>query len=324
MPKKNKEKATHLFVAKKVEQSISPDISPITTNNKDYQNKVILFVSFDLSGSTDFKPKNLDSWGDTFYDFFEAVARTMTLEYRAATPDIFFTTWKFQGDEILFFAEVSTQEGLVQGVKKTYDVLQERSLAIRKETGGALDVKAAAWIAFIDSTTNRVFYPNDFVENQDTPKYHYPPDFIGTSIDEGFRVAKAFSASCRLAIAFELACCLIETEAYSRIYVVGAQELKGIWNKQPEKKYYPALWYSEEKPVSGDNIWSELQDSRTAMARQPDNSERLEKIFKAVPQNIPYFSNLLRAITFGGGKRTIIEKKLSISQEQSLSQRSLE
>lgn len=236
----------------------------------------------------------------------------MTVNYRADTPDIFFTTWKFQGDEILFFAEVSAQEGLVQGVKKTYNVLQERSLAIRKETDDALDVKAAAWIAFIDSTTNRVFYPNDFVENQGTRKYHYPPDFIGTSIDEGFRVAKAFSASCRLAMAFELACCLIETEAHSRIYVVGAQELKGIWNTKPEKKYYPALWYSEGIPASNDDIWSELQDSRTAIARQNDNSHRLEKVFQAVPHNMPYFSNLLDAITFSGGKRTIIEKKLGL------------
>jgi hypothetical protein len=315
MSKKNEAKATQLFVETKVEERISEDKTSVITNNEDYQNKVILFVSFDLSGSTDFKPKNLDSWGDTFYDFFEAVARTMTLEYRADTPDIFFTTWKFQGDEILFFAEVATQDSLVQGVKKTHSVLQQQSTDIRKASNDALDVKAAAWIAFMDGKTNRVFYPNDFVENQETPAYHYPPDFIGTSIDEGFRVAKAFSEPRRLAISFELACCLIETEAHSRIYVVGAQELKGIWNQQSEKKYYPALWYSEETPASSDNIWSELQDFRTAMARQSDNSKRLEKIFQSVPHNMPYFSKLLDAIIFGGGKRAIIEKKLGLEKQ---------
>jgi hypothetical protein len=318
MPKKDSAKATRLLA--EVEKATPEDIMPSTPNNEDYRNKVILFVSFDLSGSTDYKPKNPDSWGDTFYEFFRALAKTMTIEYRADTPDIFFKTWKFQGDEILFFAEVSTQESLVQGVKKAFAVLQEQSIAICKESNDALDVKAAAWIAFIDGTTNRVFYPNDFVENQGTPTYDYPPDFIGTSIDEGFRVAKAFGAPCRLALAFELACCLIETAAHNRIYVVGAQQLKGIWNKQESKKYYPALWYSEEIPTTNDDIWRELQDYRTAMARQIDNSERLKKIFEAVPHETSYFSKLLDAIRFGGGQRTIVERNLNLPQDNVSSQ----
>jgi hypothetical protein len=67
-------------------------------------------------------------------------------------------------------------------------------------------------------------------------------DYIGTSIDKGFRIASGLARSKRIAISFDIAYLLVQENINEarNIYHVGFGELKGIWKQKP----YPALWYS--------------------------------------------------------------------------------
>jgi hypothetical protein len=311
MPKKN------LSQLKEVIGNATQQFQNMPLGKKDYLNKVILFVSFDLTGSTLYKPNNPETWGKTFEVFFTEITDAMVNNAAdEIAPDVVFEVWKFQGDEILFFAEVPSQDILVQGIEKTYSVLLEKSSAVLEESrlnnpAYPLNVKATAWIALIDAVTNRTFFPNDFVQNQGKATYHYPPDFIGTSIDEGFRVAKAFGDSRRLALAFELACCLVDTAALSKIYVVGAQKLKGIWNDHD----YPALWYCEEtdKPSLNSDIWTELRDHRTAILNHSNSNNNLNKVFLSASNNKDYLLQVFNNMKFStDAKLNKIKKALGL------------
>jgi hypothetical protein len=214
----------------------------------------LLFVSFDISGNTEYKitnpskvlsPEQATSkttnnsllgnsgWFDDVGKIFDELISKL------ASSETEFQFWKFQGDELILTVSIQELSEVISALRSIDGILRKISLAMWKEKQ-LLDMKATIWIAAIDGAFNRKF-------DLDVSSIHEGrtiQDYIGTSIDEGFRIASAVARSKRVAVSFDIAFLLVKEriEEMRNIYHVGFAELKGIWKQKP----YPALWYSTE------------------------------------------------------------------------------
>ncbi|GAB6042594.1 hypothetical protein [Endothiovibrio diazotrophicus] len=187
----------------------------------------LLFASYDLVGSTDFKAAHPNDWIATFTDYFDTLNGHLTHEgdegsLQPCQP------WKLLGDEILFFRPIAGIEELEKGVRAYYQAL--------KRFDPGLPVKGCVWAAVIDNEINHRI-----------PKRNYTPadDFLGATIDEGFRIAHALTRPGFLTVSFDVAHLLHRNRSAMRsnVYHVGYERLKGIW----EQRHYPVFWYSENR-----------------------------------------------------------------------------
>lgn len=210
--------------------------------NEKWRFKLRLFVSCDLVGSTAFKGLNRDSaWAETFQGFFREFPRHLQEQYAdppGKVPRVRKTlrTWKFSGDEILFCVEL----------KKFTDVLAhlcafKQALtaypAAWTEKKIPLKLKGTAWLAGFPVTNREVTLE---VEGRATKII----DYIGPSIDLGFRIAK-FSDTRRFPLSADLALMLLDAVDRSEtarqqfhLHLHGLEELKGVISGAP----YPVFW----------------------------------------------------------------------------------
>ncbi len=203
----------------------------------------MLFLSVDLVGSTAFKNaerrKNLSiahPWLDVFRGFYDGFNREF-LNILSANghnenqPRI----WKAAGDELLFCMDLRSLEecwvithGFIQALSNYRDILIKKQLP-------TLDVKGTGWVAGFPILNARV-------------KVQDKEDYIGPSIDQGFRIAK-FASPRHFAISLELAYLISQgtdmtksMSEYARqlskipIHVDGVQELKGVLGGRPYPK----------------------------------------------------------------------------------------
>lgn len=134
-----------------------------------------IFVSFDLTDSTKLKHET-ESWEKVISELFNSMPLVRS----------FLNFWKFNGDELLFYKEIKSLYQIVAIIEGVYSAMHEMSnnLSMQKtqdDTGKSwykVDLKSTIWIAGID-------FKNNFRIN---PPYGY--DFIGSEIDEGFRLTK--------------------------------------------------------------------------------------------------------------------------------------
>lgn len=223
------------------------------------QPEIIIFISFDLSGSTEYKQHNRvthlpywDSedrtlppvhievgWASSVRNAFVALAWKL----EASAPA--FRFWKFQGDELLLNISVSNLQEIVEIMLAIDDVVRQTSLEIWQETKHSLDMKATVWCAAIDDKRNIRLPLDTIFETLNAPKEFV--DYVGTSIDEGFRVAHAFARAKRVTVSYDIALLLLSEppkfpDNNKGFYHVGFDELKGVWNKKP----YPAIWFTTQ------------------------------------------------------------------------------
>jgi hypothetical protein len=152
-----------------------------------------IFFSVDLIGSTEKKFKQLDnldsSWITELSEFIDDFPSTL---------DESFIRWKTLGDEILFYKEVhSSTDILLAANKATYAINKFN----RERADEKMKCKGTIWGAGFP-VTNRAIY-----EKLDKEPPHCPPkiDFVGPSIDLGFRLSK-FSTQMKMVVSFRLAC----------------------------------------------------------------------------------------------------------------------
>lgn len=229
------------------------------------QPELIVFVSFDLSGSTEYKQHNRithlpywDSddktvppvhfeigWARSVRNAFVALA----VQLEASTPN--FRFWKFQGDELLLSVPVTKVQEIVEILLAVDDVVRQTSSEIWQETKHNLDIKATMWCAAIDDKRNIRLRLDEVFESLFDPSPSNVPqnvvDYVGTSIDEGFRVAHAFARAKRVTVSYDIALLLLSEpptfpDNDKGFHHVGFDELKGIWNQKP----YPAIWFTTQ------------------------------------------------------------------------------
>lgn len=142
--------------------------------------------------------------------------------------------WKFSGDEILFWVRLHEYKEAVSHIaafKKALVSFPERWK--RKEV--PLRLKATAWVAGFPVTNSEVFIETGEIRSL---------DFIGPSIDTGFRLTK-FSSPQKFVLSADLALMFLDamhrTEVPTgdfHLFYEGSEPLKGVLGGEP----YPIVW----------------------------------------------------------------------------------
>lgn len=180
--------------------------------------QVYIFFSADLIGSTQKKQfaqrqdgRNglcISSWVSNVVEFYSS------FEEAFAKDGV--ELWKYNGDEILFYARISNWDEALNHVKRFRDAIEKNNSPENK-----YPVKGAVWTAGFPI---RNFILRKPAINNDCI------DFIGPDIDLGFRVA-ALANRDRIAVSPELALGLIGASRESREmkwHFYGRKNLKGI------------------------------------------------------------------------------------------------
>lgn len=203
-----------------------------------------LFASIDLEASTSFKQRLANrqsrTWLSVVLDFVEGFEASYWKYIGHRATDIAKVTspkqprlWKILGDELVFVMEIRRAVDAVIYVDALRDTLAEwnRQVLAQRKTDSLpperpLLVKGAAWLAEFP-VTNAVL-----------PIAGSHHDYIGPSMDTGFRLAKLASPR-RLALAVELVWLLLRQDESRCIEFAGRnRELKGVATDSG----YPQLW----------------------------------------------------------------------------------
>ncbi|HEY5960906.1 MAG TPA: hypothetical protein VIV60_30330 [Polyangiaceae bacterium] len=204
---------------------------------------VRLFISVDLVGSTAFKSKAEMSasnfkagppWVDVFRLFYAGFPRTFerAIGNERLPERLRPRLVKAIGDELLLVAPLQSSEDarmLIPFVAAAAREYSERNL--EKD---ALSLKAAAWIAGFPIINHKFDLLGETgVESA---------DYIGPSMDTGFRIAK-FATAQKLVVSVDLALLLLTGHRKLDLYFDGTQSLKGVLAERP----YPVLWYKASR-----------------------------------------------------------------------------
>lgn len=241
-----------------------------TKKNSNKNDKVFIFLSFDICNSTEMK-SSVENWKEIIIEF-----------YRTEFEFKYMNLWKFVGDEIVFYIPYSGIDNfvsLIQFAYKKIGTLQEElNKKVKTKTiPFNINIKGTMWIAYVSET--------DIKKNVQIQELD---EFIGKQIDEGFRMSN-FSSGGKLLLDPKIVFILLtlfSTDAidspnnsYSQfsnqflknvndalknsikknidinsvrkkisdvvknVYFVKYENLKGIWGHSP----YPIYWYFESK-----------------------------------------------------------------------------
>lgn len=200
------------------------------------ESSLYLFISVDVDGSTAYKNKNDQRnnehpWIGFFKHFYEEYPNTF-LRNSLKNQDLCPSVWKSVGDELLFYKKIDnihTVKEIIKGTIQSIEIYNDKYI----KRNFPLGLKATAWIAgfpVINAIIDKIAADNTI-------------DFIGPSIDIGFRISKMSSLS-KFYISVELAYILSDTMSsseynkFNNIHYSGDIELKGVFNNKP----YPAIW----------------------------------------------------------------------------------
>jgi len=100
-------------VIKKI-KGFSIDVKDITPPAG--QKGFFVFYSFDLVNSTQYKSVNNSTWPTVINKFYEVVETSLKLKNRMSNVKL----WKYIGDEILLYQEITTAENLTDCVPNDY------------------------------------------------------------------------------------------------------------------------------------------------------------------------------------------------------------
>jgi hypothetical protein len=182
------------------------------------------------------------------------------------------TVWKAVGDELIFTKVLTDHRQAYVCVTAWLLTIQAYRTRIKEHSAG-LDLKCAAWIAgfpinnaevILDHESSGVVTPSDDgdyifgnlsrLEQAAKPTGNVAGirDFIGPSIDTGFRVSSVASPR-RFVLSVDLAFVLAHTHVnlpmtwefpQLEFYYEGRKDLKGVTNGTP----YPIFWVNAAKP----------------------------------------------------------------------------
>ncbi len=190
--------------------------------------KIYLFLSVDVIGSTAIKYENkIDSsenldWVTeiiSFYDVFEEVLsekiEAKKRIYNLNNSDELIT-WKYSGDEILFYINISEDNQILEIIDAFASTLEEMA---DPRKSNKLSFKGTAWLGQVP------FIDIEFTNS----KNNNLTDFIGTSIDCGFRLGK-HASKVDLIISMEIAYLysISQCEFKRGITFLKREKLKGV------------------------------------------------------------------------------------------------
>lgn len=223
-----------------------------------------LFLSCDLTGSTDFKQKQAQDpekrpWQKIFLQFYRDFPQQLAFIQREDNTDhLTFDLWKPVGDELIYSCEVRSEDDVYQAVRTWVKAMEAYRLSSLAET--TMGTKGGAFIATFpgpDSRSSIRRDPDLEVSDMDpwelnrqayAEKDHaaYLYDYYGPSIDTGFRVTslckpRYFTLSVEVALAMITSSKIAgngKKGFHVRDFVLfDFVELKGVWGNRP----YPVI-----------------------------------------------------------------------------------
>ncbi len=208
-------------------------------NSKIYDG-VYLFIAYDLVNSTAFKTESKEKWLTINKRFYNLV-------HSELANNIKISTWRYLGDEVIFYKKVFATSELFEYTYKAFDVMKTSIKNLEREyedVKNCLSIKSCLWIADVqyctkDENNNSAENIISYFENNTIV------DFLGIDIDTGFRI-KNYSHKNIMVISADLAYILNEYHENSldellknNMRIVSYEKLNGVWND----RYYPIIWY---------------------------------------------------------------------------------
>lgn len=266
----------------------SPDLARLEAQ-KNY--RLDLFLSVDVAGSTAFKFSNTlaggqESEGETpngwfatirkFYDTFHEtfLNRAGISEEGAPLPEL----WKALGDELIYRITIHDRHSAARVVKAFIEAIHHTRKVVRR-LSKCLGLKGSAWIADFPARNAVIDLDglHDTFQQQpdarpEATERRKVQDFIGPSMDAGFRLGKAASRR-KMALSVELALILAMAVAERRTYPFifgydGREDFKGVL----EGEGYPLIWLD----IEDDQKQRQTNRREAAMLqRQPEVSSEV-------------------------------------------------
>lgn len=200
---------------------------------------VRLFLSVDLVGSTAFKNTSEAEvargqgplpWARVFKVFYQSFPQAFrkNLNGSSLPEKLQPSLVKAIGDELLFQVEIASSQNASDVVWFFAEVLAHYGVEQLKDHP-KLRLKGTAWIAGFPINNYRI----PFFENGRQSQV----DFIGPSMDTGFRIAK-FATPLKLVISIDLALLVLTADRAPQLRFDGTQDLRGVLGGRP----YPIFW----------------------------------------------------------------------------------
>lgn len=201
-------------------------------------NKVVMFMSADIVGATDFKQQHsLDNESLSWLEPFAAFFRDLPLVYMGKLglafedaddlPEV--AVWRVAGDEIVFTAEpksASDADRLAEafvGLIDDYDVISSRKWG--------LHLRGCCWVANLRGENTEVDIPE--ISSRSGNRAGAYVEYLGPDVDCGFRLLK-HANSREVVVSLKLALAILNNSDRGRLKFVNTGEapLKGLFCKQ--------------------------------------------------------------------------------------------
>ncbi|MBO4705341.1 MAG: hypothetical protein J5647_06360 [Spirochaetaceae bacterium] len=205
--------------------------------------ELYLFLSVDIIDSTK-KKYNQDGynqdWTQCFYSFFKEfpeifnallVGSASSIKQKDCSfdKDIVINPWKYAGDEILFYICINQKRQVPCIVRAFKQALIEwKNQQDKKKNGsklGKTEIKGCIWTGQFPFIDKRFTY---YEESERIVK----TDFIGPSIDCGFRLGK-YASDRGIIISIEVMdFCRQDSDLYNSFFFYKSETLKGVGNME--------------------------------------------------------------------------------------------
>lgn len=292
------------------------------------EEKLILFISFDLVNSSSYKTRNYSNWFNVIINIIENIKKAVFEKIEKAQ------LWRTIGDEAVFIVEIANKKQLEEDIESVFEILNVKMKEIKNgnilndivsenekkifKVQSELSLKSTVWLASVVETSSTAWLkPVIETDSDDNSKktidvynlmYLYNDDgkscptyeFQGNDIDTGFRLSK-FTRNRRLTLSLELAYILTENHLVEpKINIITYRSLKGIWND----RIYPIIWYHDSNIAGSkledsffydeyytDDITKEFIDNKFCKINFQNGNTSFQKLRKIVKDN-----NLLEKI----------------------------
>ena len=227
--------------------------------------RLLLFLSVDIEGSTRLKQQagteTYQKWLPPLFAFlkefeedFAAVRADVARELSRGEPGPP-KAWKILGDELVYVAELHHRSEAAFHLRAFSRTISKRNVEGLRKT--PLQLKGSAWLAG---------FP---VGNALIPLETGAFDYLGASIDVGFRLAR-FASPRLMSLSVDLTWMLLSFQEDLIIYYEGRRQLKGVM----EDEGYPVLLFD-----TGPTPLQECEDKLAG--RLPSDPEQLRQFCEA-------------------------------------------
>ena len=263
--------------------------------NKLNKSRVAMFMSVDISGSTNFKSETQaddkgPAWVGAFEAFFREVPLIMMGQIAAAfmfeddVPDC--SVWKVIGDEIIFLAHPQSARQTQLLTNAFYKTIVNYDSKIFERW--PLRVRGCCWAAQISSHNRQIEIP-EMMGSDSSQTY---VDYLGPDVDAGFRLAGCVGRG-QLMISSNLVQLLVGMEESEGIqfYYIGRKVLKGVYKGRP----YPLFLMTREDCLL--NTWEwEAEEDQGLVALRKNEPMPYAEISELIGQIQNYLNRMCHAM----------------------------